>query len=97
MIRLDRKARKAMRFFKLEQRLSQKKIWLASFLGVYLHILLDSFLYADVKPFFPLAANPFYRNALLPSSEVYGLCAVSFVIGVVLYAAVLAGKWKLTR
>lgn len=43
-----------MSFFRLEQRTSFKSILLASFFGVYLHIILDSRLYQDIRPFTPL-------------------------------------------
>ena len=44
----------------------------AGVLGTLLHVLLDSPLYDDIRPFYPLTANPLYNPAL--SSEVYGVC-----------------------
>lgn len=58
-------------------------IWLAAFSGIYLHILLDSPLYTDIKPFYPLAANPFY--GLVPASMTYAFCALLFLAGILLY------------
>jgi len=46
-----------MSFFKIQQEISFKKIFLASLLGIYIHILLDSPLYTDIRPFFPLDFN----------------------------------------
>jgi len=63
MIRVDERIQKIMRLFKLEQQFFRRSIWIASFSGVYLHIMLDSRLYTDIKPFFPLSINPLYSGA----------------------------------
>jgi hypothetical protein len=55
---------------------------LTSFVGVYSHILLDAPLYADIKPFYPLQANPFYGMA--GERAIYAFCRWSFVLAVVL-------------
>ncbi|GFP42291.1 hypothetical protein HKBW3C_01417 [Candidatus Hakubella thermalkaliphila] len=49
-----------MAAFKLEQDSSFKKILWTSFFGVYFHILLDSPLYRDIKPFYPIESSPPY-------------------------------------
>lgn len=67
----------------LEYEFSFKKAVLASFLGVYIHILLDSFLYTDIQPFWPLDWNPF--PGLFSSFQVYGFCSICFLLGLVLY------------
>ena len=46
-----------MFFLKLEQKLSFKSVLSASLFGVFLHILLDSPLYSDIRPFFPFDFN----------------------------------------
>ncbi len=84
MIKLDKRIRELMSSFKLKQKYSHKSIFLASFLGVYLHILLDSILYTDIKPLFPLSANPFYN--LVPAGFVYAFCTILFLLGIALYA-----------
>lgn len=81
MVKLDERIQKMMCFFKLNQEHSKRSIWLASFLGVYLHILLDSFLYTDIKPFFPTLTNPFYEGSVF-TSLIYGLCMASFFLGI---------------
>jgi len=86
MIKLDKNIQKIMRFFKLEQNHSQKSIWFASFSGIYLHILFDSSLYADIKPFFPITANPFYNTSMFAGFEIYSLCVILFILGICLYA-----------
>lgn len=60
-----------------------KKLRITALSGVWLHIVLDSFLYMDIKPFFPLSWNPFY--GLLSAFEVYGFCIGAFLLGVPLY------------
>lgn len=85
MIRLDEKLQRIMSLFKLEQRYSRKEIWLASFSGIYLHILLDSPLYTDIKPLFPLTVNPFYNTSMFIGFEIYGFCVISFILGIALY------------
>ncbi len=59
------------------------KIAASSFLGVYLHIIFDSPLYMDIKPFYPLNSNPFYGIASM--SSIYILCVLFFAAGVLLY------------
>ena len=69
--------------FKIKQTYSFKKIFLASLSGIYLHILLDSLMHSDIRPFYPLDLNP-----LLGISSVVGvymLCIWSFIGGVILY------------
>ena len=70
--------------FRVKQKASWKNVLPAAFLGTWLHVLLDSTLYPDMKPFFPLNANPLYvgNAAFVP---VYALCALSFAAGMVLY------------
>lgn len=69
--------------FKLSQDSSYGVILFSCLLGVYFHIFLDSFLYPDIKPFFPLIFNPFY--GLMLASLLYVFCAVSFFIGGLYY------------
>ncbi|MCD6444947.1 hypothetical protein CW710_01510 [Candidatus Bathyarchaeota archaeon] len=75
------------RVFRVEQKYSVKTIGLSSFSGIYLHILLDSFLYREMKPLYPLDVNPFLDA--LSSAQVYTLCSVSLAIGIMIYLAKL--------
>jgi len=68
---------------KLGQVSSFRKILGTSLLGVYSHILLDAPLYTDIKPFYPIGTNPFYR--LIPSSGIYLFCQISFMVALILY------------
>jgi len=71
---------------RLKQSVSSRGIWAASLLGVYLHVLLDSPLYPEMKPFYPLAANPLLSSSMFIGFQVYALCTICLVIGVFLYA-----------
>ncbi len=85
---LQGKIKKIMAVFKLAQDSSFKKILVTSFFGVYFHILLDSFLYSEIKPFYPLEINPFL--GLFSVSQIYLFCALSFLVGILLYLIKLA-------
>ena len=70
-----------MSFFKLEEKLSFKSVLSASLFGVYLHILLDSPLYSEIRPFYPFDFNPFLSNSMFIVFEVYTLCVLSLIGG----------------
>jgi len=80
---LKNNIKKLMTPFRLEQDSSFKKISLTSFLGVYFHILLDSFLYTDIKPFYPFETNPFLN--LFSFQQIYLFCGLSFLVGLLFY------------
>jgi membrane-bound metal-dependent hydrolase YbcI (DUF457 family) len=61
-----------------------KPFMVAGILGTTLHILLDSPLYVDIQPFYPIRMNPFYNPVL--SSEIYILCVWLAIAGVAYYA-----------
>ena len=63
---------------------------LAGVLGTMLHVLLDSPLYSDIRPFYPLTANPLYNPAL--SIEVYSLCVWMGILGVVMYVGLIVHR-----
>ena len=78
-----------MSFFKLEQDVSFKKILVASLSGVYIHILLDSPIYTDIQPFFPLDFNPFYQNTSFPGLIPTMLCVWCFMGALIVYTIIL--------
>ena len=75
--------RKIMDVFQIGQRSSFKKILWSSIFGVYLHILLDAPLYADIRPFYPFQSNPLY--GLFSAGHIYSFTGISFIIGVAAY------------
>ncbi|MDI6860920.1 MAG: hypothetical protein QMD25_02745 [Caldisericia bacterium] len=80
---LKNKIRKIMSFFKLSQNSPFKKILWTSFFGIYFHILLDSPLYSDITPFYPLKTNPLYGK--ISSRDIYLFCSLSFIVGLFAY------------
>ena len=72
-----------MALFKLDQDYTFRKIFLSSLIGVYSHVIMDSFLYSDMKPFFPSAFNPiFYRIGMRP---IILFCLAGFVMAATVY------------
>jgi len=83
-------------FFKVAQDSSYPVILISCLLGVYSHVFLDSFLYTDIRPFFPLTMNPQY--GLFSSTFLYSFCAWSFALGGIVYAVMLVkGRPKTER
>jgi membrane-bound metal-dependent hydrolase YbcI (DUF457 family) len=72
-------------FFKIEQSISFKKILFSSICAIFLHILLDSPIYLDIRPFFPFEFNPFYRSTFMPGLIEYLICAWCFVGAILVY------------
>jgi len=59
------------------------RILAASIFGTYSHVLMDSFLYGEMNPFYPILGNPFL--GLIASSLIYQFCLYCGLIGIVLY------------
>ena len=80
--------------FRISQKSSFKKILFTSFIGVYSHVFLDSFLYREMNPLYPLQGNPFFgiTSVYVASMAVYGFCSVSFIFGISLYLYKIRGE-----
>ncbi len=78
-----------MTFFKLDQDTSNRRILVSSLLGVYIHILLDSRMYTDIKPLFPLSFNPFYRSTSLPGLTETLICVWCYIGAFITYTLYL--------
>lgn len=81
-----------MSFFRLEQKTSFKSIVIASLFGIYLHILLDSPLYPDIRPFYPLELNPLLGHSMLIGFDIYTFCVLSFIGAAIAYATRLFSR-----
>ncbi len=55
----------------------------AGFSGWFLHVLLDSPLYPDIRPFYPLGVNPLYYPDM--SEEIIKLSMYLTLVGVIIY------------
>jgi len=74
-----------MGFMGLKQSNTLSSIVLASVLGAWMHVLLDSCLYRDIMPFFPSDYNPMYGLMTPPEMRFFciaagGLAVVVFVV-----------------
>ena len=78
------------RIFLLEtgNSLSLKSFVVAGGLGTGLHVLLDTPLYVDITPFYPITTNPFYNPSL--TLEIYSLCVWMGIFGAIYYLGILA-------
>lgn len=78
---------KIMMIFRISQKSSFKKILFTSFVGVYFHVFLDSFLYEEMNPFYPLLGNPFVNllSAYGSYSIIYGFCSITALLGIAVY------------
>jgi len=74
-----------MSLLRLKQTISRGRIFAASFLGLYTHLLLDSPLYPGMRPFYPLDTNPLLSSSMFIGFEIYALCTVCFLAGILLY------------
>lgn len=81
-------------FFKLGQKWSFKNILIASLFGVYIHILLDSRMHMDIRPFYPLNLNPLLSQSISSVLGIYMLCIWSFIGGLIVYAVKLFLVWR---
>lgn len=69
------------KFFKLN--LSRKAIIIASFFGGYSHVILDSIMHQDMRPFFPTSETNILLQIIdLPT--LHGLCFYSGILGLVI-------------
>jgi membrane-bound metal-dependent hydrolase YbcI (DUF457 family) len=85
-------------FFKLEQKMSFKRVLAAALSGIYIHILLDSRGYTDIQPFYPSAVNPFLASGPLAGLDSAFFCVWSFIGAAVIYVIILGLRYyKKTR
>ena len=87
MIKIRGRLQPLMSFLKLPQKTSFKRIVLASLFGIYLHILLDSPLYPDIRPFYPLELNPLLGHSMFIGFDIYMLCVLAFIGAAITYTA----------
>ncbi|WP_342303822.1 hypothetical protein [Methanolobus sp. ZRKC5] len=62
---------------KIEQTYSFISIMTGAIIGTWSHVLLDSFLYMDIRPLLPLPNNPLL--GLVSSGAIYLICLLSFL------------------
>jgi len=72
-----------MLLFGLKYKPSLLIMMISGILGVWLHVFIDSFLYDQMNPFFPIKGNPFH--AMIRYSRVFWICEASLIAAVVIY------------
>ncbi|MGY5864614.1 MAG: hypothetical protein RTV41_08410 [Candidatus Thorarchaeota archaeon] len=74
---------KLVSLFGLHQNSSFQHIIAAGFVGTYSHVFLDSLLYTEMNPFFPIMGNPFLGLFLIEA--VYTFCVIVGLVGFGVY------------
>jgi membrane-bound metal-dependent hydrolase YbcI (DUF457 family) len=67
----------------LPQTVTLKNAIFTSLFGVWLHVFLDSFLYPEMKPFWPFDVNPFLN--LVSLTTIYEISFLSFLPAFAIY------------
>ncbi len=75
--------KKFMRIFLINYQTNLKLAVTSGMLGFHFHILLDSVMHSDIKPFYPSSYNPLYR--IISVEDLYFLCAIFFIPAFVFY------------
>ena len=75
---------KMMGLLRLSYTANLSKMLISAVFGIWLHVMLDSFIYSDIRPFYPFQANP--MRGIITGSTVYLICAISFVPALIVYA-----------
>ena len=89
MFLLRKPLHRIFRLFLLEEKPinTLKPFLVAGVLGVIFHVLLDSPLYGDIKPFYPMMVNPLYNPEL--TSTIYGFCFWTGILGTAFYLYII--------
>ena len=69
--------------FGIEQEASKMRIMISSLIGTNSHVLLDSFIYPEMNPFYPIMGNPFL--GLISTTAIYQFCLICGIAGIILY------------
>jgi membrane-bound metal-dependent hydrolase YbcI (DUF457 family) len=74
---------KLLEIMRVQAKYNLKQYIVSGVAGALLHVLFDAPLYADIKPFYPLSANPFY--GLISYSLTYEICLILFIPAIILF------------
>lgn len=80
---LDQILRKKASFFEAGKKPGNLNLLSSALIGGYSHVILDSILYLDIQPFYPLDFNPFL--GMIPDLWVYWVCLVSFPLAAIAF------------
>lgn len=70
--------------FKSGTKIDSVSAWVGATVGAYTHIILDSFVNLDMKPYFPFSDEN-HLLGLISLKNTYYLCIGLFVVGVLVY------------
>lgn len=84
--------KKLMNILRLDYLPSLKTAVLSGVLGAWLHVILDSPLYSDIRPLFPLPFNPLH--GLFTHFQVYDFCKWCFLPAIIMYLFIILRKGK---
>lgn len=70
---------------RLTDRSSRSAIFTGAILGVYSHVILDSILYTDARPLYPITWNPFFVDGV-KFIPVYVGCTLAGILGLIALA-----------
>lgn len=84
--------KRLMKFVGLPYQTSIGKMIVSGLLGIWFHILIDSFSWTDIRPFWPSNANPLINLATLNTVRL--LCAISFIPAVALYVIAIRSHFR---
>jgi hypothetical protein len=96
MYRIRDKLTPLLSFFRLEQKVSFKRILVAALSGIYIHILLDSRIYTDIQPLYPSTYNPFFAGTFA-GLGISLFCVWSFLGAAIIYIVLLILVWRKRR
>ncbi len=79
-----------MRLFQLPYQPTLLKMAMSGLLGIWLHVFIDSFLYLEMQPFWPVRGNPFH--AIVRYQTIFLICEASLIAAIVIYPAYAFAK-----
>ena len=80
---LKKPLKKFTDIFKIKNGYSRSSIILGSFIGTWLHIILDSFMHSDIIPFWPMKSN--FLLGMISNGTNYLLCTIALMIGLIIF------------
>ena len=97
MFLIERRLRPLYETLQLEPEAPLKRslFTIAGVAGTLLHVLFDSPIYSDIRPFYPLNLNPLYGS--VSSSDIFLITFVMGIFGIAFYILILLLKVRKTQ
>jgi len=81
---LNEKYHQSLKYLKSGKKINNLSAWTGAIIGGYSHIILDSFVNLDMRPYFPFSEKN-HLLGLISLQNTYYLCIGLFIIGVIIY------------